>query len=983
MKNLRAVLVLLLSLCFANTVRSNENLNNAPAKALHAADNETLLVNLKSALNTLFTEGSDYVLNEVKVTQAENGSAYSLQANASFLKTQGVVIHASFASLTSITEAKILFPGNAKLSVADMNRIAGQDLGTWLPRSMRQGMKLVSMQAGFTENLLSKLGITFGLADFLFHQNTAALKLTGCQATFEVAHPTNNSRHVNAVLDGMLNVGAERITAQAVLSSRSENWSLTANTGNFSLNKIFESMGISKSAAFPDALWNLQITNARFSIQPFAKTLALLANTGMGEIELGIKAPTAGLDMLFGISPGEDFKFSDIHGSLGVLDQMGLKNTVIVFATSVQESNLNAFQRIGLNNKVDKGLTLMVNYNLAAISRELSQLIGRADLVLRTTLSTNVADIKLMASLNTSIPFDDQRMVVLKNVNVNMVPAPTGFEFNLGGMMEVKANKDILMFSAEIGVDITNAQLQVKGVMNGDWNNPFGIAQGVQISDLGLGFGVSFKTTPIPLPTLEMKGMMKAGGAVFQGNVAVGIDPSNPLNCMVDAGFNRIKMSDLIRAFAPTAKVPADMRKTMEGMQLEDCRITVVPNPAGMNLLGNSYDPGFLTKGKAMLLENYVDLLVAVSSSTGVEAKAQMSPLVYSPYFSFTGAGGQKEPLMHIHIKPTVVNSKMVMSGSASVMGLTADVDMKLGDNGMALTMNGKIFNLFMAGFTVEGTNPKKGAEFLVKAEMRNDLFTFINQHAANEIDKATKTNQQAFKDAQKTITKEQNEVKRLDGSIASMRQTVQNERNADCAKFNAAKRDVDNAQSKVNSIQKDIDANNKKISSLKKEIKEKPLTSIENGAKITDLGTRVAALETAKATASGVLKTYKATLSGMQGLCKTTPIDLDPRVAGLITARHTAVGSLEAAKKIVEGTGALTTGSLKATKWIVENGNPLGVVNITSASFSGNLSQVNGGLVQLTIKGTFSGEPLNTSFSFNFNDAQKTVEAFARSLVN
>ena len=61
----------------------------------------------------------------------------------------------------------------------------------------------------------------------------------------------------------------------------------------------------------------------------------------------------------------------------------------------------------------------------------------------------------------------------------------------------------------------------------------------------------------------------------------------------------------------------------------------------------------------------------------------------------------------------------------------------------------------------------------------------------------------------------------------------------------------------------------------------------------------------------------------------RKTPIDLDPRIAGLITARETADKSLQAAKVIVQGTGAITGGSLKATKYIVEKGST-GVVTIT-----------------------------------------------------
>jgi hypothetical protein len=140
--------------------------------------------------------------------------------------------------------------------------------------------------------------------------------------------------------------------------------------------------------------------------------------------------------------------------------------------------------------------------------------------------------------------------------------------------------------------------------------------------------------------------------------------------------------------------------------------------------------------------------------------------------------------------------------------------------------------------------------------------------------------------------------------------------------------------------------------------------------------------LETGKKAANLTLAGYKEVLNGLQGICKTTPIDLDPRVSGLIASRETALFSLTTARKTVEGTGVITGGSLKATKWIVSRGNPMGVLDINEAFFEGNLSQMNSGTVTMRVKGTFAGDPINTSFSFGFNNAQATVETFARSLV-
>jgi hypothetical protein len=82
-----------------------------------------------------------------------------------------------------------------------------------------------------------------------------------------------------------------------------------------------------------------------------------------------------------------------------------------------------------------------------------------------------------------------------------------------------------------------------------------------------------------------------------------------------------------------------------------------------------------------------------------------------------------------------------------------------------------------------------------------------------------------------------------------------------------------------------------------------------------------------------------------------------------------------------VQGTGAITGGSLKATKYIVEKGST-GVVTITYAYFESKLSVAEGGMVSMKVKGTYAGDPLDKSFTINLPSPQATVEAFANELL-
>jgi chromosome segregation ATPase len=275
----------------------------------------------------------------------------------------------------------------------------------------------------------------------------------------------------------------------------------------------------------------------------------------------------------------------------------------------------------------------------------------------------------------------------------------------------------------------------------------------------------------------------------------------------------------------------------------------------------------------------------------------------------------------------------------------------------------------------------KDGTAFRVKAAMESDMQKYISEIASAEIDKATKESQKSFREAQAILTQKQREVATINGDIDKQRSIVQGERDRDCKKFNDAKAEVAKDRKKLNKLKDDVDENEDKIKKLARAIEKDITKGPENGAKITKLKAEQIGIEAAVATARLGFKASEKVLEELGTICDTTPIDLDPRIATLITARETADKSLQAAKIVVTGTGAITGGSLKATKYIVEKG-LTGVVTITAASFEAKLSEADGGMVSMMVKGTYSGDPLDKSFMINMTNPQATVEAFARELL-
>lgn len=945
-----------------------------------AADD--VIAKMKTALAPLFQENQDYTFSDLKTESA--GGGFNVSGTATFFQVTSVQLTASFASPDAMARFELTFPKGSKLPAAVQQKLAKQNITNWIPSDIQKIVSLQSLYLELAQNTINTVGIQFtAQQDWSPVSGIAARNIT---VDFNINNPLA-AVSVSSTLKSDFKIGEASIKTSATLSSNANDCVLTGDISTLSMGNVLSTLGMNKAPEWPDAFWNLSMSQGTLSVAPFAKTLSLNTTSDFGQVEFFINAARTPVEFMVGVSPPSDFSFQRLDPTLGVLDPVGLRNTALVLASSAQKTRLALFKKLGQEADVTRGLTLLSLYDVSALSKEVEQLIGKSQLLLRATVSTNPGDMKLMASLNTNIPFDAKRTTVLKNVNFMITPNPANFEVSLGGMMDVKVDqKRTLTFTTRVAVNITNAELSIEGIMNGTWDRPFE-NPGVQLADMGIGVGVSFKTTPLPMPTLQFKGKIKVGNPAspaFAGDVTFALDPSNPTQTMIDAGFKQILMSDIVKAVqhtSPSLKVPDDSRNLVNSIAIRNARLTIVPGVTPVTVLEKQYEPGFLIQGSSTIDGYTTNLLVGISKG-GIKAGAGITSIVYAPYFSFTGARDKPDPFFNLVLSPTdPKSSKVAYSGKASVLKVVAESDMMLSDKGFDLYMNGKIFDQFQAQLRVAAGSTKDGAGYNVMATMGSDLQKYISDVASAEIDKATKDSQRAFREAQATLTQKQEEVRTLNVEIEKQRGIVKAERDKDCKKFTDAEADVRRDRRKVNGLKDDIDERESRIRRLKKAMDDDITKVPENSAKIAKLKTEAVALEASLVTARAVLKASEKVLEALGEGCDQTPIDLDPRIAGLITARETADKSLQAAKVVVQGTGALTGGTLKATKYIVEKGST-GVVTITYAYFESKLSVADGGIVSMKVKGTYAGEPLDRSLTINLPSPQATVEAFARELL-
>ena len=478
----------------------------SPCRAMASASSpDDLIAKMKSALAPLFTENEDYTFSDLSVTEA--GGGYRISGNATFFQISSVTLVATFPNNEVMARFELQFPGGSILPEAAQQKLAKQTFTNRIPADIRNVVTLNSLYLELAQNTISTVGIQF--SGTRAWQPVSGITAKDITVDFNLNNPLS-AVSVAATLKSNLTLGEVNIEVTSVLSSNPNDCVLTGEVKSLSFGNVLASIGMQKAPEWPDALWNLAMQNGKISVAPFAKTMALSLTSDFGEVEFYINGSTVPTEFMVGVSPPSDFSFAKVDPTLSVLDNVGLKNTALVLASSTQKTRLSLFRKLGQETEVTRGLTLLSLYDISAVSKELQNMIGKSSLLLRATVSNNPAEMKLMASLDSNIPLDVKKNVILKNVNFTLAPNPASFTISLGGMLEVTADKRKLLFTSNITVDITNVELSIQGIMNGTWDRPFD-TNGVQVSDLGIGVGVTFKSVPIPMPTLQFKGKIKVG----------------------------------------------------------------------------------------------------------------------------------------------------------------------------------------------------------------------------------------------------------------------------------------------------------------------------------------------------------------------------------------------------------------------------------------------------------------------------------------
>jgi len=233
-------------------------------------------------------------------------------------------------------------------------------------------------------------------------------------------------------------------------------------------------------------------------------------------------------------------------------------------------------------------------------------------------------------------------------------------------------------------------------------------------------------------------------------------------------------------------------------------------------------------------------------------------------------------------------------------------------------------------------------ADFRLNASLSSDPGKWIRTSGKKAVETAFAQVRKDVDAATKDLTNAQNEVKKLDGQIATMKAKVLKEREGPAKQLKAAEaevaklnRDISNMDGKIRGAKSRIKScnQNKRICVWGKVVRTgchkkilgecvipKTAWRCQSHKNVADLPARaacaagnvkpaaeLAGFETAKASLVASREVASKTLEGIRKGLASIPLELDPRVSSLIAARETAVGVLEVAKQTVKGFGEFT----------------------------------------------------------------------------
>ncbi|XP_065653970.1 uncharacterized protein LOC136071952 isoform X1 [Hydra vulgaris] len=347
-----------------------------------------------------------------------------------------------------------------------------------------------------------------------------------------------------------------------------------------------------------------------------------------------------------------------------------------------------------------------------------------------------------------------------KSITLNSAYFDLSLGLNTEFMLKAKLTLDVpetLMF--DVGIGFTGSGgIKFTSTMTGMWT-PFSF---LSIGNTELAVALQ---PPLFNPTeLGLSGQVNIGkkGKEIVVKASGGINLLNPKDFYIYASINKLTFAACVEAFGFDTKLPQVILDTgfPNGLTIGVAMFRDVE----IKQLGINVAKGLTLQGTVNILGYTLKAVLKVDPYKSFELNTQLSPInlfdeAFGLYLSMEDK--TRGPKIFIHISSSLV--KFEIRGSITVLGISAEVTINIGDEGLQFNVAGQLFRLFEANLTVNAPYSSKmsinSAGFFVKSCLSANM-----ADASKEADAVLKNTVKDSLDAEsKLMSKKGNAYKRLD----------------------------------------------------------------------------------------------------------------------------------------------------------------------------------------------------------------------------
>eukprot|EP00794_Sanderia_malayensis_P016608 gene16608-18294_t len=315
----------------------------------------------------------------------------------------------------------------------------------------------------------------------------------------------------------------------------------------------------------------------------------------------------------------------------------------------------------------------------------------------------------------------------------------------------MKMTEPKIVFKGKLGIGATG-EVELKLTMDNMWEKPFGLEY-LAFGNLILSVGIQ---PGAPVPILEIGGEVHFGkinsGKEIKAQAYLGLNPTNPLKNYFYTNINKLSAETIARAFEYDLKLP---RVLAESGFPEGVIASFTTNPAGKTFdhLGTKINPGFSLKGLINILGFKLRCNILINFRKEIMLEVAFSPIkIANGLIALQRTKQDEENGPKLYAKLTVNSVHVKLQAFATLLGISASVDIHIADDYMKFHTYGNLFNLFAANLTVQaGYKKLEEADFLVASCISTPIGNIQDKVGSSLEDAADKASK-AVKEGEKKV---------------------------------------------------------------------------------------------------------------------------------------------------------------------------------------------------------------------------------------